>query len=159
MIDGIGSLSMKRIVAFAMKPTWELPFCLVRRPLHLHQTMMDSVFKEFPKTYSRANENWGKPASEEVTKFVSVVFKETLSETALKNLLTKVTLSKDCKFAQAKLVNSVPFGFVYPSIRSADIKLKEVQHNMSKMTDYFIKLLLQLRNILKTNGDHKDEKL
>ena len=27
------------------------------------------------------------------------------------------------------------------------------------MTDCFVKLLLQLPNILKTNGDHKDEKL
>ena len=30
---------------------------------------------------------------------------------------------------------------------------------MLKMTDCFIKLLSQLPNILKTNGDHKDEKL
>ena len=30
---------------------------------------------------------------------------------------------------------------------------------MSKMGGCFIKLLLQLPNILKTNGDHKDEKL
>ena len=30
---------------------------------------------------------------------------------------------------------------------------------MSKMTGCFIKLLSQLPNILKTNGDHKDEKL
>ena len=29
---------------------------------------------------------------------------------------------------------------------------------MSKMTGCFIKLLSQLPNILKTNGDHKDEK-
>ena len=31
----IGSLSMKQIVAFTMKPTWQLPFCLIRRPHHL----------------------------------------------------------------------------------------------------------------------------
>ena len=30
---------------------------------------------------------------------------------------------------------------------------------MSKMTDCFIKQLLQLPNILKTNEDHKDKKL
>ena len=30
---------------------------------------------------------------------------------------------------------------------------------MSTMTGCFIKLHLQLPNILKTNGDHKDEKL
>ena len=65
--------------------------------------MMGSVFKEFPKSYNQANKNWGKPASEEVTQIVSVVFKETLSEIALKYLLTKVTLSEDCKPAQAKL--------------------------------------------------------
>ena len=46
--------------------------------------MMGSVFKEFPESYYQANKNWGEPASEEVTKAVSVVLKETLSETALK---------------------------------------------------------------------------
>ena len=46
-----------------------------------------------------------------------------------------------------------------PSIRSTNIKLQEVQCNMSKLTGCFIKLLSQLPNILKTNGDHKDEKL
>ena len=30
---------------------------------------------------------------------------------------------------------------------------------MSKMNGYFIKLLSQISHILKTNGDHKDEKL
>ena len=40
--------------------------------------MMGSVFKELPESYNQANENWGKPASEEVTKVVSVAFKETL---------------------------------------------------------------------------------
>ena len=30
---------------------------------------------------------------------------------------------------------------------------------MSKMNGYFIKLLSQVSHILKTNGDHKDEKL
>ena len=121
--------------------------------------MMGSVFKEFSKSYNQANENWGEPASEEVTKVVSVAFKETLSESAFKNLLTKVTLPENCKFAQAKLVNPVVFASVSPSIRSTDIKLQEVQRNMSKMTGCFIKLLSQLPNILKTNGDHKDEKL
>ena len=35
MIDGIGSLSMKQIGAFTMKPTWQLPFCLFRKPYQL----------------------------------------------------------------------------------------------------------------------------
>ena len=30
-----GSLSMKLITAFTMKPTWYFPFCLIRRPHHL----------------------------------------------------------------------------------------------------------------------------
>ena len=34
-MDGIGSLSMKLIVACTMKLTWQLPFCLIRRPHHL----------------------------------------------------------------------------------------------------------------------------
>ena len=56
--------------------------------------MMVSIFKEFSESYNQANENWGEPASEEVTKVVSVVFKETLSESAFKNLLTKVNLQR-----------------------------------------------------------------
>ena len=73
--------------------------------------------------------------------------------------MNKVTLPKNCKFAQAKLVNPVVFASVLLSIRSTDIKLQEVQRNMSKMTGCFIKLISLLPNILKTNGDHKNEKL
>ena len=120
---------------------------------------MGSVFKEFSESYNQANESWGKPAFEEVTKVVSNVFKENLSESAFKILLAKVTLLDNCKFAQIKLVNFVVFASVSPSIRSTDIKLQEVQRNMSKMTGCFIKLLSELPNILKTNGDHKDENL
>ena len=121
--------------------------------------MMGSVFKEFYESYNHANKTWGEPASEEVTKAASVAFKETLSETALKYLLTKVTLLENCKSAQAKLVSPVAFASVSPSIRSTDIKLQEIQRNMLKMTGCFIKILSQLPNILKTRGDHKDEKL
>ena len=121
--------------------------------------MMGSIIKEFSKSYNQANKNCEEPASEEVTEVVSVAFKETLSETALIYLLTKVTQSEICKSAQAELVSPVVFAFVSPSVRSTDIKLKEIQRNMLKMTDCFIKLLSQLPNILKTNGDHKDEKL
>ena len=85
-------------------------------------------------------------------KVVSDAFKETLSETAFKNLLTKVTLLENCKFAQVKLVRSAVFASVSASIMSADIKLREVWRNMSKMTGCLIKLLSQLPNILKTNG-------
>ena len=88
--------------------------------------MMDSVFKEFSESYNQANENWGKPASEKVIKFVSVGFKETLSETAFKNLLTKITLPENCKFGQGKLANPIVFASVSPWIRSTDIKLQEV---------------------------------
>ena len=118
-----------------------------------------SVFKEFSESYNQDNEDRGEPASEEVTKVVSVTFKETLSESAFENLLTKVILPENCKFAQAKLVNSVVFASVSPSIRSTDIKLQEVQRNLSKMTGCSINLLSELPNILKTDGDHKDEKL
>ena len=50
------------------------------------------------------------------------------------------------------------FPSVSPSIRSADIKLQE-NRNLLKMTGCLIKLLSQLPNILKTNGDRKDNKL
>ena len=57
--------------------------------------MIGSVFKEFSESYNQANENWGEPASEDETNVVSVAFKETLSETAPKSLLTKVTLPEN----------------------------------------------------------------
>ena len=57
-------------------------------------------------------------------------FKETLSESGFKNMLTKVSLPGNCKFALAKLVNLVDFASVSPSIRSTDIKLQEVLRNM-----------------------------
>ena len=121
--------------------------------------IIGSVFKEFSESYKQANKNWGELASEEVTKIVSVAFKETLSKTAFKNLLTKVTLPENRKFSQTKLVNPVVFASASPSIRSTGIKLQEVQRNMSKMTGCFIKLLSQLPSILKINGDHNNEKL
>ena len=62
----------------------------------------------------------------EVNKVVSVTFDEILPEIVLKNLLTKVTLPENFKFAQAKLVNPVAFASVSSSIRSKDIKLQEV---------------------------------
>ena len=82
---------------------------------------------EQSESYNQANENSGEPASEEVTQVVSVAFKDTLSETAFKNLLTKTPLPENCKFAQAKLVYPVVFVSVSPSVRSTDIKLQEVQ--------------------------------
>ena len=77
------------------------------------------------RTTYQANENWGETASDEVTKVVSVAFKEALSETS-KNLSTKVTLTENCKLAQAKLANSVVFASVCTPIKSAAIKLQEV---------------------------------
>ena len=121
--------------------------------------MMGSIFKEFPESYNQTKKNQGEPASEEVTKVVSVVFKETLLGNALKYLLTQVTVSENYQYAQAKLVISVAFASVSPSIRSTDRKLQETQRNMLKMTACFIKLLSQLPNFLETNADHKDEKL
>ena len=78
------------------------------------------------RTTYQANENWGETASDEVTKVVSVAFKEALSETSSKNLSTKVTLTENCKLAQAKLANSVVFASVCTPIKSAAIKLQEV---------------------------------
>ena len=74
--------------------------------------MMGSVSKEFPESYNQANKTWKETASEEVTKVLLVVFRETLSEIALKYLLTKVALSENCKSALAKLVSSVVFASV-----------------------------------------------
>ena len=150
---------MKRIVAFLFdyQETSSSSVATTGKPED--DPMMGSLFKELSKSHNQANENWGEPGSEEVTKVVSAAFKETLSETAFKNLLTKVTLPKNCQFAQAKLVKPVVYASVPPSVRNTDIKLQEVQRNMSKMTSCFITILSQLPNVFKTNGDHKDEKL
>ena len=51
--------------------------------------MMGSVLKGFFESYNQPNTNWREPASEEVTKLVSVLFKETLSETRIECLFTK----------------------------------------------------------------------
>ena len=67
--------------------------------------------------------------------------------------MTEVTLPESFEFSH------IVSASVSPSIRSTDIKLKEVQRNMPKMTDCFIKLLSQLPSILQTNGDYKNEKL
>ena len=66
--------------------------------------------------------------------------------------MKKVTQSENCKSAQVKLVSPVVFASVSSSLTSNST-------NMLKMTGCFIKLLSQLLNILKTNEDHKDEKL
>ena len=78
------------------------------------------------RTTYQANENWGETASDEVTKVVSVAFKEALSETSSKSLSTKVTLTENCKLAQAKLANPVVFASVCRPIRSTTTKLQEV---------------------------------
>ena len=89
--------------------------------------MMGSVFKEFSESYNQANENWGEPAYEEVTKVLSVAFKETLSKSAFKNLLTKLNPPENGKFAQAKLVNPFVFASVSPSIRSTGIMKRKTK--------------------------------
>ena len=66
-------------------------------------------------------------------------------------------LTENYKFPLAKLVNPLVFASVSPLQRRTDIKLQEAPHNIPKMTDYFIKLFSQLPNIVKTNGDPKDD--
>ena len=116
--------------------------------------MMDSVFKEFSESYNQANENSGEPASEEVTTVASVAFKATLSETALKNLLTKVMLPENCEFCFCFFL-SFSKKYRYKTPRSSMQYVK----NDWQLRSHFYKTTLQFPNILKTNGDHKDEKL
>ena len=77
--------------------------------------MMGSIFKEFSESYNQVNENCGELTSEKVTKVASVAFKETLSETALKNLLTKVTLQRNVNLLRQNLQNPILFTSVSPS--------------------------------------------
>ena len=76
MVDGIWSLSMKRILVITMRPPWQVSSYLIRRTES--DPMMGSFFKEFSESYNQANENWGELASKEVTKVGSVAFKKTL---------------------------------------------------------------------------------
>ena len=55
-------------------------------------------------------------------------------------MLIKFILPENCKFDQAKLMNSVVFASVSPSIRSIDIKLKKSATKCVK-NDCFTKLL------------------
>ena len=112
MMDRIGSLPMKRILynetdlaASFLSHQESSSSLVVTTGKPEYDPMMGSIFKEFSESYNQANEKWGEPASEQVTKVVSVAFKETLSKTAFKNLLTKVTLPENYKFAQTKLMN------------------------------------------------------
>ena len=73
--------------------------------------------------------------------------------------MTKVTVPENYNFSQEKIVKPVVLDSVSPLIKSADIKLQEIQRNISKMTGFFIKLLSKLTKIFETNGDHKDGKL
>ena len=130
IIDGIWSLSMKWIIAFTMKSTCQLPVRLIRRP-HFLQWQQQLSQKMIPwwvqSSTNQPNKNWGEPASEKVTKVISIAFKETFSEPALEYLFTKVTQLETCKYAQAKLVSRVLFTSVAVSIRSTDMKLQEIQ--------------------------------
>ena len=131
---------MKRTIAFTMKSARQLitgPYGFQRQQ-QVSQKMIPWVqsSNNCPNSIY-ANENWGEPASEEITKVVPFSFKETLSETALQNLLTKVTLPENYKFSPVKLVNSVAFASVPPSIKGADIKLQEVQHKRLLYKTFF----------------------
>ena len=103
---------------------------------------MHSTLKQFSESYNQENGIWGEQVSENGTKIVSVAFKETISETALKSLPTKITLPESCKFVQKKIVNPVVFVFVSPSIRSTDIELQELQSSNIKNDWLFYKTSL-----------------
>ena len=79
-----------------------------------------------------------------------------------KNYLKTCWLRSHCqkivKLLRQRFWTLLVFASVSPSM-STDIKLYEVQHNISKVTWCFIKLLSQLPNILKTNENHKDDKI
>ena len=106
------------------------------------------VIEKFSDSYIQKEEKWGEAASENIKNVVSVAFKDTLSIEAAKTLWEKMTLPDNCKFAQARDVNPLIFTTVSASIRSTDIKLKEIQRDYSKATASLIKLLQKLPDIL-----------
>ena len=91
-MDRIGSLSIKLIAAFTMKPTWQLPLSHQETSSSSVATtgkpeddlMMGSAFKEFSEPYNQAHENSGQPASEKVR------FSQLPSSEPSQNLLLKI---------------------------------------------------------------------
>ena len=81
--------------------------------------------------YSKCQVEQGKKLTEAVTQLTSSYNAIKLAarstsdpeNSALQNLLTKVKLPENYKFSPVKLVNSVAFASVPPSIKGADIKL------------------------------------
>lgn len=56
-------------------------------------------------------------------------------------------------------MSPVVFASVYPSIRSTDIKLQEVQRNMTKMTVFLLSFFLSFSVFEKINGEIEDHSI
>ena len=63
--------------------------------------------------------------------------------------MIKLALQKITKFT-SKIGNSPVFAAVSPSIRKTDIKINEVQQNMSTLSAFLMSLLPKLSSILQT---------
>ena len=125
MKDGIRLISMKCLVSTAGKPE--------------DDPMMGLVLKNVSESCNQANENWGEPASEEVTKVIQLPIQENLSETTPKSLLTNVTLLRICRFALTKLLNPLVFASICSSIRSTKNKTQKRSTHYVKNDYLFLK--------------------
>ena len=113
---------------------------------------MTSAMKHFTECFNSTEEKYGDEAPADVSRAVTLAFKETISEGSLKQLLEKSVLPENCKIAQAKKINPVVFSSVSPTIRSTDIKLQEIQRDMSKVSCCLIALLTKLPELFKGQG-------
>ena len=126
---------------------------LGKDPLNLGKEEKENDFlEEFSKSYT-GDEKWGEPVDQKLEKVVKLAFEQELDDSIYKKLTEEVSCPSNCKVSSAKKINPVFFGSVSPTIRSNDIKLQQIQHDMSKMTSCFIKLLEELPEIFISNGN------
>ena len=77
--------------------------------------------------------------ADDVQNAVMLAFNQNISEDHLEKLLERKNLPDNCKVAQAKLVNPVIFSTVSTTIRSTDIKLRDIPKDYSKVSFVRIK--------------------
>ena len=118
--------------------------------------IFSAAIKGFSDSYNVDDEKWEQPVADDVKNAVMLAFNQAISEDHLKKILERTNLPDNCKVVQAKLVNSVIFATVSPSIGSTDIKLRDIQKDYSKVTSCLIQLLAWLPDVLRSKPNVND---
>ena len=87
---------------------------------------MAGAIDKLSELYSKNRKNWG-AAFEEICNLDSLTFQESLSGNSCRALYDKTSLLQNCKIAKTKIIISIIFVAMSPSIKSTDIKLLVVQ--------------------------------